>query len=33
MTGQVDIKTGNRSVMTYLLKPIIKTFDKSFGER
>jgi membrane fusion protein, adhesin transport system len=33
MTGQVDIKTGNRSVLTYLVKPIVKTLDKSFGEK
>jgi adhesin transport system membrane fusion protein len=33
MTTQVDIKTGKRSVLTYLLKPIVKTLDESFGER
>lgn len=33
MTTQVDIKTGKRSVLTYLLKPIFKTLDESFGER
>ena len=33
MTGQVDIKTGNRSVLTYLLKPVVKTLDQSFGEK
>ena len=33
MTGQVDIKTGNRSVLTYLLKPIVKTMNQSFGEK
>lgn len=33
MTGQVDIKTGNRSVLTYLLKPVIKTLNQSFGEK
>lgn len=33
MTAQVDIKTGKRSVLTYLLKPIVKTLDESFGER
>ena len=33
MTGQVDIKTGNRSVLTYLLKPVTKTLNQSFGEK
>lgn len=33
MTAQVDIKTGKRSVMTYILKPIVKTLSESFGER
>ena len=33
MTGQVDIKTGKRSVLTYLLKPIVKTLNQSFGEK
>jgi len=33
MTLQVDIKTGKRSVMTYLLKPVVKTLTQSFGER
>lgn len=33
MTGQVDIKTGNRSVLTYLLKPVVKTLNQSFGEK
>ncbi len=33
MTGQVDIKTGNRSVLTYLLKPVVKTLSQSFGEK
>ena len=33
MTAQVDIKTGKRSVITYLMKPIVKTLDNSFGER
>ena len=29
----VDIKTGKRSVMTYILKPLVKTLNESFGER
>ena len=33
MTAQVNIVTGNRSVLTYLTKPIIKTFSEAFHER
>lgn len=33
MTAQVDIKTGKRTVLNYLLKPIVKTLDNSFGEK
>lgn len=33
MTAQVDIVTGNRSVLTYFTKPIIKTFSEAFHER
>lgn len=33
MTAQVDIRTGNRSVIDYLLKPLRKTLAESFGER
>lgn len=33
MTAQVDIRTGERSLMDYLLKPIRKTLTESFGER
>lgn len=33
MTAQVDIRTGERSVMEYLLKPLRKTVAESFGER
>jgi adhesin transport system membrane fusion protein len=33
MTGQIDIKVGTRSVLAYLLKPVIKTASGSFGER
>lgn len=33
MTAQVDIRTGERTVMEYLLKPIIKTLTSSLGER
>lgn len=33
MTGQVDIRAGERSLMDYLLKPLRKTLTESFGER
>jgi len=33
MTAQVDIRTGQRSVLEYLLKPIRKTVTNAFGER
>lgn len=33
MTVQVDIHTGQRSLMAYLLKPIRKTLSESLGER
>jgi len=33
MTAQVDIRTGDRSVLNYLLKPLRKTIGESFGER
>jgi len=33
MTTTVDIKTGKRTVINYILKPIIKTLDRSFGEK
>lgn len=33
MTAQVDIKTGNRSLMDVLLKPIRKTLSESLHER
>ncbi len=33
MTAQVDIVTGNRSVLTYLTKPVIKTFSEAMHER
>ncbi len=33
MTAQVDIRTGSRSVLDYLLKPLRKTVTESFGER
>ncbi len=33
MTAQIDIRTGDRTVMDYLLKPIRKTLSESFGER
>jgi adhesin transport system membrane fusion protein len=33
MTSQVDIKTGKRTVMNYILKPIVKTLSQSMGEK
>lgn len=33
MTAQVDIRTGNRTVLEYLLKPLRKTMTESMGER
>ena len=33
MTAQVDIRTGDRTVLEYLLKPLRKTLAESFGER
>ncbi|MCW7541886.1 HlyD family efflux transporter periplasmic adaptor subunit [Aquabacterium sp. A7-Y] len=33
MTAQVDIRTGDRSVLDYLLKPVRRTVSESFGER
>jgi len=33
MTTQVDIVTGSRSVLTYLTKPVTKTFSEAFHER
>jgi adhesin transport system membrane fusion protein len=33
MTAQVDIRTGDRTVLEYLLKPLRKTIAESMGER
>jgi adhesin transport system membrane fusion protein len=33
MTAQIDIRTGERTLMDYLLKPLRKTLAESFGER
>jgi adhesin transport system membrane fusion protein len=33
MTATIDIKTGNRSVLSFLLKPLSKTFGDAMGER
>lgn len=33
MMAQVDIKTGDRTIMEYLLKPLRKTMAESMGER
>jgi adhesin transport system membrane fusion protein len=33
MTAQVDIVTGERTILQYLLKPILKTTDRAMTER
>jgi multidrug efflux pump subunit AcrA (membrane-fusion protein) len=33
MTAQIDIITGDRTVLTYLTKPITKTFSEAFHEK
>lgn len=33
MTGSIEIKTGRKTVLQYLAKPIVKTLDESLGER
>lgn len=33
MTATVDIRTGNRSVLKYLAKPVYKAFSGAFNER
>jgi adhesin transport system membrane fusion protein len=33
MTAVVDIKTGGRTILSYLIKPIHKTLGNSLGER
>ena len=33
MTATIEVKTGQRSVLHYLLKPVVKTLGQSLGER
>jgi membrane fusion protein, adhesin transport system len=33
MTATIEVKTGQNTVFNYLLKPVIKTFSQSLGER
>ena len=33
MTATVDIRTGRRTVLEFLLKPVTKTFSEAFGEK
>jgi adhesin transport system membrane fusion protein len=33
MTARVDIRSGERTLMDYLLKPVKKTLTESFGEQ
>lgn len=33
MVAQVDILTGRRTVLQYLLKPVLRAWDLAFSER
>ena len=33
MTATIEVKTGERTVLQYLLKPVVKTLSQSLGER
>ena len=33
MTATADVKTGHRSVLSFILKPLTKTLNESLGER
>ncbi len=33
MTATIEVKTGQRTVLKYLLKPVVKTMSQSLGER
>jgi len=33
MTATVDIKTGSRSILSYILNPLAKTLRQSMGEK
>ena len=33
MTATIEIKTGRKTVLQYLTKPIVKTLSESLGER
>ena len=33
MTATIEVKTGERTVLKYLLKPVVKTLSQSLGER
>ncbi|NDF54655.1 MAG: secretion protein, partial [Proteobacteria bacterium] len=33
MTAMIEVQTGQRTVLQYLLKPVIKTLSQSLGER
>ena len=33
MTATIEVKTGERTVLQYLLKPVVKTLNQSLGER
>ena len=33
MTATIEVKTGERTVLQYILKPVVKTLSQSLGER
>ena len=33
MTATADIRTGERTVLSYIMKPVVKTLSSSLGER
>jgi len=33
MTASIDIRTGTRNLLNYLMKPVIKTLGNSLNER
>ena len=33
MTGSVEIKTGKKTILSFLFKPLLKTLSRAFGER
>ena len=33
MTATAEVKTGQNTVLSYILKPVVKTMSESLGER